>query len=471
MVVLALLLRLGAVAWHGVVEPDFFRPDPAEIQLQLASALEERPTPAEPHLSRYGFEVGAVAWNLVCRERGFGSPFGGDTGPTGWVAPVPVAVWASAFAAQGCFSGGAVLWVLAVALTASGLITVLVARAGELLTGSSAAGLLAALAFALSPFDLRLFRASSLIDLNLPDLALVAVLVAALAWAREPGPARLVVFGCAAGVAGLTQPPVWIGACAAFGYLAWRHVAGTGAPGWRRGLAWCGAFLLLQGLLLGPWILHRHAAVGTWGLVKTNAPFELWQGNRPGVGGLLQRQVFERHHPSLDRWELEAYARLGEAEYLEAKLKSFLRTFEPMRFAADSGRRLFFFLFGHLGDDPEEAGPRRWLLHGLYSLPGTVLLLFPWLAARRARGLSGGARPRLPAATVAIYCLLAGYAAPYLVTGVTDRYVEAITPVVLLLLAVMAWWWWYEGGGEGASEVDDRPSAAEESLRWEARPW
>ena len=105
---LGLVLRV-AVFVHGVgVHPELLHPDRARLEAALSD-------PSEPSLSALGFEVSNVAWSLVCAGEGFASPFGGSSGPTGWVSPGLVAPWALAFALFGCFSTGSVLALFAVA--------------------------------------------------------------------------------------------------------------------------------------------------------------------------------------------------------------------------------------------------------------------------------------------------------------------------------------------------------------------
>lgn len=59
------------------------------------------------------------------------------------------------------------------------------------------------------------------------------------------------------------------------------------------------------------------------------------------------------------------------------------------------------------------------------AVPGLVLLAYPLIRRRHRRGSPGAL----------IYVVLGAYVAPYLVTGVTERYVAAVTPAVLILLA------------------------------------
>src|SRR5690348_855149 len=59
----------------------------------------------------FGWEIGRIAYSLVT-GRGFSSPFGGETGPSAWTAPVYPYIVALSFRLFGIYSQGAAIALL-----------------------------------------------------------------------------------------------------------------------------------------------------------------------------------------------------------------------------------------------------------------------------------------------------------------------------------------------------------------------
>jgi hypothetical protein len=428
---LGLALRLAVFAHGLAVHPGLLHPDRTAIEAELSD-------PSGPFLSSLGFEVSNVAWSLVCAGEGFASPFGASTGPTGWVSPGLVAPWALAFALFGCFSTGSVLALFAIAGTASLAMIALAAVTAARLFRSARAGIVAGALAAVSPWDLAVFHAASLLDPNLSPvvaLALVAVLVQI---ADRPTVGVLAGYGVLSGVAVLVNPVLvlptacGLGVAVLGGVLAGRRRSPTGSTAGRVTVASAGTAVVASGffvagqlLLVGPWVLHQHAALGGWSLVKTNLPFEIALGNRPGIDGVYEPEIFAADHPSASREELARYRRLGERAYVEERFDRFREHFDPPRFARATARRAAHALF--LPTPRPWQGPWSRRLHALLApIPGLVLLLFPMMRLRRG-GLSRG--------DAVLYTVVATYLGPYLVVGVTERYLLPLVPLVLVLAA------------------------------------
>lgn len=407
LVALALALRAGAVVWSLVDHPEFFRPDPTRIEAQLSD-------PSTPFVHPLGFEVSNVAWSLACAGEGFASPFGGDTGPTGWVSPGIVAVWATVFAVAGCFTPGSVALLLALGGTASAAMVLLAAAAGARL-GGARTGRVAALLVACSPWDLLLFHAASLMDINLYALALLGLIALLLALWRQPSRGRLSAFAVGSAVATLVNPALFFAAVAGCTFLLVRPPG----PGLRP-LRAVTLFVLIHLAVVGPWIVHQHRAVGGWFFVKSNASFEIALGNRPEVAGILRPETFEEYHPSRNPEEYRNYRRLGERAYVERHFDRFVRSFEPARFARATGRR-FLRLFYWYIPEPWQGAASVWGYRLLTLLPGLLFIVYPL------------ARVRLDKGDALVYLATAGYTAPFLVTGVMERYTLALTVPALLL--------------------------------------
>jgi len=441
---LGLVLRLVVFLHGAAVHPRVLHPNRAAIEAALTD-------PQRPFVSAFGFEASNVAWALVCGGEGFASPFGGATGPTGWVSPGLVAPWALAFALFGCFSRASVLALFTVAGVASLAVIALGALTAGRLFRSGRAGLAAGVLLAVSPWDLAVFHAESLLDPNLTAAAALALAALLVRIADRPTVAAFAGFGALAGVAVLINPALGLPAACGLGVaVAGRSLRRAGAePGVGHGApALAGpartagvAFALAaagQLLLVGPWVLHQHGALGGWSLVKTNLPFEVALGNREGVDGVYDPQVFAAFHPSVNAKELARYRRLGERAYVAERFAAFRARFDPLRFIRATGRRAAHALF--LPTPRPWQGPWSRRVHALMApIPGLALLLYPLLApwARRrlaveGQGPAAGGRTR---GDGGVYTVAAAYLLPYLVTGVTERYLLPLVPLVLVLAA------------------------------------
>lgn len=421
LILLAVVLRLAALAWTVTAHPELLHPAPQAHGGAHA-----------PRLSTLGFEASNIAEALVCRGRGFADPFGVPTGPTAWISPGVVGLYATAFALFGCFTPGSALFLYAVALALSAALVGLAAAAAARLFGDRRSILAAALLMALSPYDLALFATPSAFDLNLHAFFLLLLVVLLLGLRHRAPPSALAAFAAVAAAATLFNPVM---AAVAAGGLA---VALWGRP-WRRGLAAAGLLLAAGAVLVGPYVLYQRLALGAWVPVKSNAPFELYLGNLPAAAGVPDGPVFRRHHPSQSAEELAEYRRLGEAAYVRSKRRRFLEEVSPARYARDTLRRAGHFFVG-TGPTGFSRSTLKASLEGpLYALVGVVLVLYPALRRLRpeARGL-----PLLGRGEAVVYAAVAVYAAPYVLTSAMRRYVLPVTPLVLLLAAgaaVAAW--------------------------------
>jgi len=408
---LAILLRLGLLAANVATRSELFRPSPEE-RAAVAVALADD---SKPSMSPVGFEVGNVAYALVCTGEGFASPFGGSTGPTAWVAPGLVAVYAAAFGLFGCLSGGAVLALFGVALVGS-VVTVLLAHdaATRLYPGVPGAPALAALLVALSPWDLRLFHAESLLDLDLPTVALLLLLALLLRLRERPSSWALLGFSVAAAGVTLVNPVLAAVAAVGLGFL----VLSRRLPAVRA----FGAFLLALLVLVGPYVAWQRARLGGWTFVKSNLPFELHLGNHPGGAGFYTPERLAGLHPSQDVAEYRDYRRLGELAYVRSRGRELLRELDLRRFALATVRRVAYLLFLHR-EMPWDGGWDLVVKRILALVPGTVLLVYPFV------------RRRFGGADLLVYLGVAAYLAPYALTGVTERYGVPVTAVALVLAA------------------------------------
>lgn len=452
---LALVLRVGVFAHLALSAPGALRPDVARIEAELAD-------PSEPFVQPWGFEAANVAWALVCDGQGLASPFGGRTGPTGWVSPGLVAPWAVAFSAFGCFSAGSVLAVLGLALVASLSMVAVGVGAAWRLHGSRRAGLVAGVFLACSPWDLALFHARSLFDPDLTPLAALGLLTLLLVLLEggdvaggRVGPV-VVGFAVLAGAASLVNPVLVLPAAVGLGLVAMlrrRRVA----PVWALSV-----FVAAQLVLVGPFVVSQRRALGVWSYVKSNGLFEVYLGNLPGVDGVYEPGSFEEHHPSANVGEFREFRRLGEAGYVWSRFDRFVQGFEAGRFFRASLRRLGHVLLLHRARPWQGVWSVR-VHRVLAAVPGVVLVGFPVVV-----GLGWVRRRGLWAGDWVVFVLVGCYVLPFVVIGVTERYVLPLVPPVLVLAAGLVEGWlpsrWSAGGRDakvvGAAACPRPPSGS-----------
>jgi hypothetical protein len=371
--------------------------------------------PGGPHLA-FGYEPANIACALVCGHEGLASPFGGQTGPTGWSAPGIVAVYAAGFAMFGCFSLASVGFAFAVMMAMSLATVVIVGRLAFEVFHSDGAGRIAAFFFAVAPYDFWQFGVKYQADLDIVTFFFALLLLLVVRYAKQASSRRLVAVSVASGAALLFFPGF-----AAASVLTFAAALLAARPSrWGRDLALCAA---IQLLIIGPYILLQRQRLGGWTFIKSNAPFEIYLGNLPEAHGVLTDEVYRLYHPGHSPAEYQRYAKAGELRYVDEKFGEFRQRFNPSTFARSTLNRLlhFFFLYAN------EKGSTGPLVIGRQALWVGFGLVFVVFAAVR--------RGRLNALEWMIYLQTAGFALPYMVTDVTWRYRVPITPAVVVLAA------------------------------------
>ncbi len=371
--------------------------------------------PGGPHLA-FGYEARNIACALVCGHEGLASPFGGQTGPTGWSAPGIVAVYAAGLAMFGCFSLASLGFAFAVMMAMSLATVVAVGWLADEVFHSERAGQIAALLFAVAPYDFWQFKVKYQLDLDTVTFLFALLLLLVVRYAKHASGARLVAFSVASGAALLFFP----GFAAASALTFAAALLAARPSRWGRDLALCAA---IQLLIIGPYIVLQRQRLGGWTFIKSNAPFEVYIGNLPEANGVLTDEVYRLYHPGHSSVEYQRYAKAGERRYVDEKFGEFKRSFEPLTFARSTLNRSlhFFFLYTN------EKGSTGRLVIGRQALWVGFGLVFVVFAAVR--------RGKLNALEWIIYLQVAGFALPYMVTDVTWRYRVPVTSAVVVLAA------------------------------------
>jgi hypothetical protein len=403
-------LRLQFLAGSIVDHDSFFVQPQQEVLAQVARG-------EKPYINDLGYEASNIGCAWVCEGQGFASPFGGSTGPTAWIAPGFVALYAVSFALFGCFTTGATLALFGVALMLSLATCWLVFRITFALFANFATALIAALLFALAPYDAWIYRVAAEMDFNVQTFFFALLLFLALGYAASPTRRRLLGLAAATGCATLFYP----------GFVLCSVVAvalspASGRPALRT--AHTALLALVTIAIVSPYVIWQRTRLGSWVAVKSNGPFELYLGNTPEAKGVLNSRVFRLHHPSQDRSEFLHYREVGEMAYIGERFAAFRREFSWGSFAVDCGRRtLWYFLLYETKGWDVRTGTTT-IKKAIWAVPGIVLLIFPFLGrAGRNRG------------TLMTYGVVLSFALPFLLAGVMERYRTPIAPAVIALAA------------------------------------
>lgn len=407
-----LTLRLGFLSASIVEHFEYFFPDEREV---LSGFWQDR----EPYLQRFGWEASSIACAWVCVGDGFANPFGARTGPTAWIAPLTVVPFALAFALFGCFSTGAILFLFFFSLTVSLIITWLVFLSALRLLGDPLRALGAAFLFAVLPYDAWIFRVTGHLDFNFVTLGLALTVFASVGYWKAPQERTALALGVVGGVAAHIFPGLALCAVAAAG-----AALGCRVPGAR------GRHLLTvlgsTAVIVLPYSLWQSIRLGVPVPVKSNAGFELFLGNQPEAGGLLSDEVFARYHPSQNPEEFRRYRLLGEGPYVREKFREFWARASVAEFVTNTFRRAGYFFFLYDEKSWDRPGWRLWAKGLLWFLPGAAVVLAV-VVAWRERQLE----------LWAVLAVLLAYAAPFLVTGIMERYKYPLAPAVCVLAAAL----------------------------------
>lgn len=407
LVLVAASLRLWLLHTNLMENGDHFARDPQETLAEFRRG--DRP------FMFVGMELSNIACALVCDGQGFASPFGGATGPTGWGAPGLVLPYIAGFKLFGCFTIGSFFFAWGVMLVASLVTLLLTERAATAGFEDPRVGLVAASLFVLSPFDVWAFRVVDVMDLNLPALAFAGVMLATINFVKTCSTRASVVLGVTGGLATLVNPgfalctllPVCL--CIQSG-IRFPVRAATVAG--------------ILALVVAPYLVAQRIWLGQFVFVKSNAPFEIYLGNTPANSGLLKPAAFATLHPSRSAEVFRQYRDMGETAFVAERFGEFRNRVGLREFATYTARRCLHYFWAV---DVKTWDKSVWHIAAkkvLWAWVGGVLLVF---AVWR--------RLRLSRPEVAVFAVTLAYAAPFMITGIMERYRVVITPASIVLQA------------------------------------
>jgi hypothetical protein len=289
-----------------------------------------------PHnwLFSRGIELGLVADNLQA-GRGFSSPYGGSTGPTALLAPGYPAVIALIFRLFGSFTFSSEIVVMLMQIAFASLTVLVMMRVAHRMFGASVANVAGTIWAVSIPL---LWMPTIFWESCLSTLLLVSFIALALRCVRRPSVAMWVLLGATCGGAALVNPALLLVCLAIMGWTAYQSRRTT-SPRFAPLLA-----LLMVCLVLAPWMVRNESKLHAFIPVRSCFGFELWNGNQPQGGGLLQESL----HPTYNRSELALYTSMGEVSYMQQKAtlaKAFIRS-HPGEFLRLTFKRILLFWTG-----------------------------------------------------------------------------------------------------------------------------
>jgi hypothetical protein len=407
----AATIRIGMLYVNVRENPSIFSHDIQSLEPNSASV-------DKPLANYFGAEVANVAYSLVCKKEGLSNPFGGSTGPTGWAAPGMVMLYAVSFYLFGCFTFHSMLFMFLLALILSLTIIVLIYHLSIELFSKPSMGYIGALFFAVSPEDVFMFKRIHEQDFNIIAFMFLLLFCSFIKFLKSYSNRNLILFSLVAGMAILFNPvfvfPIMGCLLFVFVYFKNKYFA-------CQKTMWSLAILLF---VCTPYVLYQKQRLHVLTFIKSNALFELYQGNVPDFDGVLTTELFEKYHPFFNENEYKTYKSLGEIQYIKSKVSVFKQHFDFNRFIMVTGKRFVNFFFVFPLPTCRKYGREFFILELVYPLTGLALLCYYALRFNKKDSLDG-----------LMYIYILSYAFPYCLTGMMYRYSFPIVPLRAVLFS------------------------------------
>ncbi len=378
-------------------------------------------------MTPFGPEICRIAAHIAA-GKGFRSPFyGGDTGPTAWVAPVYPYLVAAVFYLFGAYTKASALILLGLqcAMAAATGITIWVLGARSL---GERIGFWAAWIWTLSPIFFR-WPCSWIWDFAASGLLLTVALMLSLD-AREKGAlGKWPWLGALWGLIGLTNPALL--SIMPFSFLSAFFESRRAGRASLRKLAY--AFVTF-GVVIAPWLVRNERAFGRLVFLRDNYWFEFSLGNFHYSNGM----GYLGKHPDANPRIYDQIARMGELGFVafhKREAFEFIRQY-PREFTDLTLHRAWWFWDG---TSLLYQGREWWSPWEFWPLSAVGWLGLLFVLTRRPRGWL------LFAAALIIYPL------PYYLAYPNAKYRYTIEPELLLLGCYLISILWTEFGARRLS--------------------
>jgi len=358
----------------------------------------------------FGWEIGRLAYSLA-NGHGFGSPFGGDTGPSAWNPPVYPWILSVAFRLFGNYSHAAAFATLAFNSLVAALTSWTVYRTARRIFGERVA-LWSGWIWAVYP-DTVFWSVKWIWETSLSAFLLSLLFMLTLEMEGDERASSWLGYGLLWGVAALTNPSALSFLPFAGCWLVYQlHRRG------RRFLVPAIVGAVVFWMTLMPWVVRNYEVFGRPVFVRDNFGNELRIGNNPLAEGIYVLA----YHPAHNIFVLEKYKQMGEPAFCaeQWRLAREWIADNPGKFTAISLRRVIYFWNGI---------PREYKIPWLAETKNTHLLLVSVL------GIWGLllAMKRHVHGVFLLASLVIFYPAIYYITFPQPRYRHPLDPELLIL--------------------------------------
>jgi len=377
------------------------------LYIALAHSYRFRTTDAN---FSFGWEIGRIAYSLA-NGFGFSSPFGGDTGPSAWTAPVYPWIVSLAFRAFGSYSHAASFALLTFNSFCAALTSWAIYRAAHRVFNEKVA-IWSGWIWALLPYIIY-WSVRWIWETSLTAFLFSLAFMLTVEMEGDERVSSWIGFGVLWGVIGLTNPSSLSFLPFAGGWLAYQLYKRA-----KRFLLPATVGAVVFWMTMMPWLVRNYEVFHKPVFVRDNVGVEIRCGNNPLAEGLWVAM----YHPSQNPILYERYRQLGEAAYTaeQGRLANGWIAQNPGKFLTVSFRKAVFFWYGvpRLTRNPRLEWTKNVLFFASSLLPFFGLLL---ALKRRVHGVF------LFASLMIVYPLV------YYVSFPSARYRHPIEPQMLIL--------------------------------------
>jgi GT2 family glycosyltransferase len=255
------------------------------------------------HNFGFGFETGRIAYALA-NGMGFSSPFGGNTGPSAWTAPVYPWIVSLAFRAFGSYSAAAAFVMLTFNSLFGALTSWTIYRTARRVFNLRVA-LWAGWVWALYP-DMIFWAVRWIWETSLSAFLLSLLFMLTVEMEGDDRISSWLGYGVLWGVAALNNPASLSFLPFAGLWLAYQlHRRG------KRYLAPAMVSAVVFWMTIMPWLVRDYRVMGHFILIRDNAGNELRIGNNP----IAEGQYVLAYHPTQNAILLKRYEQMGEYDF------------------------------------------------------------------------------------------------------------------------------------------------------------
>lgn len=362
------------------------------------------------HNFGFGWETGRIAYALA-HGLGFSSPFGGDTGPSAWTAPVYPWIVSLAFRAFGSYSHAAAFALLSFNSLFGALTCWTIYRTARRVFNPTVA-LWSGWVWALYP-DAIFWSVKWIWETSLSAFLVSLLFMLTVEMEGDERLSSWTGYGLLWGLAALTNP-----AALAFLPFAGCWLAYQLQRRGKRFLLPASLSAVVFWMAIMPWLVRNYEAFGHFIFIRDNFGNELRIGNNP----LAEGAYVLAYHPSQNSFLLAKYKRLGELAFCQdqGRLAKQWIVQHPRKFAVITLRRVWFFWNGI---------PRLSQIQWLAEVKNTHVLL---LSVLGLGGLLLACKRRVHGVFL-FASLLLFYPVVYYICFPEPRYRHPIDPALVIL--------------------------------------